>query len=99
MARTVRHMNPCKVVFVDSLVHWQILRAQQVVEPAVVGRVACGDVGGLSLHVLAGRRASHFFVEARAAIAAIHVYGFSPSFAQRVEDVLHELLKATDGFS
>lgn len=99
MARAVRHMNPCKVVFVDSLVHWQILRAQQVVEPAVVGRVACGDVGGLSLYVLTGWRTAHLLVEAWAAVAAIHVYGFSPSFAQRVEDVLHELLKATDGFS
>ena len=91
-------MNPGKVALVDGLVHGEVERGEQVVEPAIVGRVASGDVGSLSFHVLAGRRASHFFVEARAAIAAIHMYRLSPRFAQRVEDVVNELLKAFDGF-
>lgn len=53
MVWTVREVNPRKISLIDGLVHWQMQSGEQMIEAAIVGTVAHGNVGSLTLHVLA----------------------------------------------
>lgn len=69
-----------------------------MIEAAIVGTVAHGNVGCLTLHVLARWRAAHLLIEPRATESAVHLDRFAPRLAQRVENMFHQLVKVGDCF-
>lgn len=69
-----------------------------MVEAAIVGTVAHGNIGSLALHVLARWRAAHLLIEPRATESAVHLDGFAPRLAQRVENMLHQQVEVGDCF-
>lgn len=69
-----------------------------MVEAAIVGTVAHGNVGSFTLHVLARWRSAHLLIEPRATESAVHLDGLAPRFAQRVENMLHQQVKVDDCF-
>lgn len=69
-----------------------------MIEAAIVGTVAHGNVGSLTLHVLARWRAAHLLIEPRATESAVHLDRFAPRLAQRVENMLHQQVKVGDCF-
>lgn len=88
-----RDVEPAVALLVDQLVEDQPRGEDQIEELLVALRAAGGDVGGLAPHVLRGGRAAHGPVECRAAVAVVDDDRRAPSFADRIEELVHQPLE------
>ena len=93
---TITDVNPGEIMLVNGLVNRQIKLAQQGIE-LTVGFTATGsDVGSLAFHVLTCLDASHRHIQSRASITAVDMNGLSPSFPQRVENIVDQCCEIVD---
>ena len=86
-------MNPRIVAFIYGLVDRQFKALQQFIQPVILAFVPGGYVGSFARKVLARQAASHSFVQFRASVSAVYIYRTAKLFAQRVEQMIRELMR------
>ena len=93
VTRHIRDVNPSSISLPDELGETYLPRLQHLLyeleQLAVVGPVACDNIGGTAEEMVAILGASHQGVELFAAIAAAHHDRLAPRFAYRVEELVY----------
>ena len=78
------------MTFVDQLVKVEITCGNQVEQLSIQFRRSDCNIGSFSLLMLAGGYTSNLFIQFRAPVSAVYVYGSSPSLTDRIEQIIDQ---------
>lgn len=86
-------MYPTVITFVNQLVKVEITFSNQVEQLLIQFRRSDCKIGRFSLLMLAGGYTSNLFIQFRAPVSAVYVYGSSPSLTDRIEQIIDQRCK------